>query len=140
MLRSSWYLPPSRHSCLSPSSAASSHNLSINTAQEGGQQLRLRPRKKRTLSLTYEDNISNAKILKADADLPLSKLKIEGTEKTDTAKFFPCPLDGCSRKCETKKLLMLHLALSHFLVKMESSYTSSAGKVDTSSSYDNANF
>jgi len=124
LLRSSWYLPTSRHSCLSPAAAvtASSHNPSLDMSQESGQQLR--PRKKRSLSLGYEDNNSNAKTPKVDADLvaPSPKLKVEVGERQ--AKFFPCPLDGCSRKCETKKLLLLHLAMSHFLVKMEASYIS----------------
>ena len=131
LLRSSWYLPPSRHSCLSTLSpvTASSHNQSIDTAQEAGQ--KLRPRKKRTLS---EDNNSNAygKTPKVDADhvAPSPKLKVETGERKATPKFYSCPLDGCSRKCETKKLLMLHLAISHFMVKMESRYISSAGKLN----------
>ena len=54
-----------------------------------------------------------------------AKLKVEDSESKPM--FFSCPLDGCSRKCETNKLLMLHLAMSHFLVKMESKYISSAG-------------
>merc|ERR1712168_875231 len=37
-------------------------------------------------------------------------------------KQFTCPLKGCERSCETKRLLMLHLALSHFIVKLEEKY------------------
>ena len=119
LLRSSWYLPPSRHSCLPPAP----HNPSPDTQGQG-----LRPRKKRSLSLSHEENNREAKTPKADPEHleTAAKLKVEDGESKP--KFFSCPLDGCSRKCETNKLLMLHLAMSHFLVKMESKYISSAGK------------
>ena len=120
LLRSSWYLPPSRHSCIPPAPASLSH-------QEGGQGLR--PRKRRSLSLSHEDNNTEAKIPRAEAkqDEDAPKPKVEAGERK--AEFFSCPLPGCSRKCETKKLLMLHLAMSHFLVKLESKYLSSTGKL-----------
>merc|ERR1719158_1048335 len=118
LLRSSWYLPPSRHSCLPPAP----HNPSPDTQGQG-----LRPRKKRSLSLSHEENIREAKTPKAYAEQveTAATLKVEDREESKP-KFFSCPLDGCSRKCETNKLLMLHLAMSHFLVKMESKYISSA--------------
>ena len=82
-------------------------------------------------SFTIMDINSDAKIPKADnepvAVASSAKLTVEVGERK--AKFYPCPLDGCSRKCETKKLLMLHLAMSHFLVKMEASYISRRGKL-----------
>ena len=73
---------------------------------------------------------SDGKIPKAETEPVASssspRIKVEVSERK--AKFYSCPLDGCSRKCETKKLLMLHLAMSHFLVKMGASYLSSGGK------------
>ena len=116
-LRSSWYLPPSRHTCIPPTPAIS--HVSRDTEQ-------LRPRKKRSLSLGHEEkHMEEAKTPKVEQTEPSPKGKGEAGESK--ARFFSCPLDGCSRKCETKKLLMLHLAMSHFLVKMESMYISSPG-------------
>ena len=124
-LRSSWYLPTSRHSCIPASVAASSrlpapvtassHNLSLDSTPL------LRPRKKRSLSLGGEESHDERQVVKTC--VPSLKVEDDGSK----AKFFGCPLAGCSRKCETKKLLNLHLAMSHFLVKMEAKYISSAG-------------
>lgn len=35
---------------------------------------------------------------------------------------FSCPLPGCNRRCDSKKLLMLHLALSHYQDQLETLY------------------
>ena len=35
---------------------------------------------------------------------------------------FSCPLVDCGRKCDSKKLLMLHLAITHYQQEMEERY------------------
>ena len=42
--------------------------------------------------------------------------------KTEDYKDFSCPLVDCSRQCDSKKLLMLHLAVSHYREELEDLY------------------
>ena len=42
--------------------------------------------------------------------------------KTEDHTDFCCPLVDCSRQCDSKKLLMLHLAISHYQEELEDRY------------------
>ena len=35
---------------------------------------------------------------------------------------FSCPLEDCARQCDSKKLLMLHLAIAHYMPELEELY------------------
>ena len=43
-------------------------------------------------------------------------------KKTEDYNDFSCPLVDCSRQCDSKKLLMLHLAISHYREELEDLY------------------
>ena len=105
-LRSTWYLPPSRHNC----TAAANHNVSIDTVKDT-QEEDQRSRKSRRLSLGSE-LISPSPLVANPSDF----------ETPTRPNQFSCPLKGCFRKCDTKKHLMLHLAFTHYLEKLESKY------------------
>ena len=102
-LRSAWFLPPSRHSCTAAAT----------------------PGKRRRLSREAEA-ASSGRPGKEEQDGFVTPSR-SGMDVGNRDKYFSCPLKQCSRKCETKKLLMLHLAMSHFLKKMEYKYISQAG-------------
>ena len=103
-LRSAWFLPPSRHSC-----------TAANT-----------PGKRRRLTREAEAASSGRTGMIEEQDGFVTPSR-SGMDVGNRDKYFSCPMKQCSRKCETKKLLMLHLAMSHFLKKMESKYISQAG-------------
>ena len=42
--------------------------------------------------------------------------------KTEDHNDFSCPLVDCSRQCDSKKLLLLHLAISHYQEELEDRY------------------
>jgi len=117
-LRNSWYLPSSRHNCTS--TKVSSNNERINeTEDEDRGQKRIRRNSRRSA-------ISPA--TKQETETPETSRgfitpsrRVCGDTPTNL-KQFTCPLKGCERSCETKKLLMLHLALSHFILKLEEQY------------------
>ena len=44
------------------------------------------------------------------------------TKKTEDHNDFSCPLVDCSRRCDSKKLLMLHLAISHYQEELDDLY------------------
>ena len=43
-------------------------------------------------------------------------------KKTEDYKDFSCPLVDCSRQCDSKKLLMIHLAVRHYQEELEDLY------------------
>ena len=43
-------------------------------------------------------------------------------KKTEDYNDFSCPLVDCSRQCDSKKLLLLHLAISHYQEELEDLY------------------
>jgi len=91
-VRGSWYLPPSRHHC--PGYGPGS------TAPS---------RKRRKVSSSSGQTVS------------VSSPRTPRLSKAEPQDF-SCPLIDCGRKCDSKKLLMLHLAISHYQEQMEGLY------------------
>ena len=112
-LRSTWYLPPSRHNC----TAATNHNVSIDTVKDT-QEEDQRSRKSRRLSLGSE-LISPSPLVANPSDF---ETPTRSPVNDDQPNQFSCPLKGCFRKCDTKKDLMLHLAFTHYQEKLVSKY------------------
>ena len=111
-LRSSWYLPPSRHSC----TAVSYHNVSIDTVRDT-QEEEQRSRKIRRLSVGSD--------LISPSQMQANPPNLESSARSPNERMpnkFSCPLKGCSRQCDVKKDLMVHLAFTHYLEKLEIKY------------------
>jgi len=113
-LRNSWYLPPSRHNC----NKVSSYNERSNETddEDRGKKGSKRNSRRSVVSPQFKQETPET-----SRGFITPSRKVCGDTPTNL-KQFTCPLKGCERSCETKKLLMLHLALSHFIVKLEEKY------------------
>ena len=95
-MRGSWYLPPSRHHC--PGYQAGTSTIT---------------RKRRKVDTSSDQPVISS---------PSPKTPRRSRHPKEEPKLFPCPLSGCGRKCDSKKLLMLHLAITHYMEEMEELY------------------
>lgn len=126
VLRSSWYLSKSRHSCVSDTNE-------ITEEEEEEEEERLPVVKKRKLIDSDPKNkTSRNRTFNSPTVIKSPRAKKESTEAREM-KMFCCPLSGCSRKCETKVRLMIHLATSHFLAKLEEKYSEDSQPGETES-------
>ena len=112
-LRSAWFLPPSRHAC---------------SATTPGKRRKRLSRDPKAASASKQEKLEQeAEDADGSADGFVTPCRSDAEEEGKEDSYFSCPLKQCSRKCETKKLLMLHLAMSHFFKKMEAKYISEEG-------------
>ena len=113
-LRSAWFLPPSRHAC--------------SAATNPGKRRKRLSRDTKAASVSKQEKLEQeAEDADGSADGFVTPRRSDAEEEGQEDSYFSCPLKQCSRKCETKKLLMLHLAMSHFFKKMEAKYITEEG-------------
>jgi len=108
-LASEWHRPPNRHDC---------QTMAVTTCQHCGVTVRgswyLPPSRHHCQG--YSPNTPPAQHGKRRRQF--------GSPSRAVREYhdFSCPLEDCARQCDSKKLLMLHLAIGHYMPELEELY------------------
>ena len=112
-LPSEWHRPPNRHDCQAMSETVCQY---CQVTVRGSWYL---PPSRHHCPGSTTPRLSSRRKRRRIGTNTLSQ---SPANKKKDVNDFSCPLVDCSRQCDSKKLLMLHLAISHYREELEDLY------------------